>query len=218
MKRRDFNRFALGIGLSPILANAQIVGQTETFAQPPSKNLMADDPITAVRKYADAFNQGDAAGMATMFAVPGSILDGMAPHVWQGPTATQDWYRDVLVEGKQHGASDYFITLGRAIAQQRHRRQRVCRRSRNDDVQIARRAGYAIRCSIYSGASQAPRRVADSGLGLGERNLSITTSLWSDCSRLLLAPSGPDQFACECLLIACAANRTTSSQGEFFCF
>ena len=115
MKRRDFNRFALGIGLSPILANAQIVGQTETFAQPPSKNLMADDPITAVRKYADAFNQGDAAGMATMFAVPGSILDGMAPHVWQGPTATQDWYRDVLVEGKQHGASDYFITLAEPL-------------------------------------------------------------------------------------------------------
>ena len=24
--------------------------------------------------------------------------------VWQGPTATQDWYRDVLIEGKQHGA------------------------------------------------------------------------------------------------------------------
>ena len=72
---------------------------------------MANDPMAAVRKYVDAFNRGDAAVMATTFAVPGSILDGMAPHVWQGPTATQDWYRDVLVEGKQHGASDYFITL-----------------------------------------------------------------------------------------------------------
>jgi hypothetical protein len=39
------------------------------------------------------------------------ILDGMAPYVWQGPTATQDCYRDVLVEGKQHNASDYSITL-----------------------------------------------------------------------------------------------------------
>ncbi len=44
-----------------------------------------------------------------------SILDGMAPHVWQGPTATQDWYRDVLIEGKQHGASDYFVTLGEPL-------------------------------------------------------------------------------------------------------
>jgi hypothetical protein len=94
MKRRDFNRFALGIGLSPILANAQVVGQTETFAQPP--NVVADDPMAAVRKYVDAFNQGDAAVMATTFAVPGSILDGMAPHVWQGPTATQDWYREEM--------------------------------------------------------------------------------------------------------------------------
>jgi ketosteroid isomerase-like protein len=111
MKRRDFIRLALGIGLSPILANAQVAAQT----QPPSKNVLADDPMAAVRKYVDAFNQGDAAAMAATFAVPGSILDGMAPHVWQGPTATQDWYRDVLAEGKQHGASDYFITLGEPL-------------------------------------------------------------------------------------------------------
>jgi ketosteroid isomerase-like protein len=109
MKRRDFHRFALGIGLSPILANAQVAGQTER------KNVVADDPMAAVRKYVDAFNQGDAAAMATTFAVPGSILDGMAPHVWQGPTATQDWYRDVLIEGKQHDVSDYFITLGEPL-------------------------------------------------------------------------------------------------------
>jgi ketosteroid isomerase-like protein len=115
MKRRDFNRIVLGIGLSLILANVRVAAQTETFAQSPSKNVMADDPMAAVRKYVDAFNQGDAAAMATTFAVPGSILDGMAPHVWQGPSATQDWYRDVLIEGKQHGASDYFITLGEPL-------------------------------------------------------------------------------------------------------
>jgi ketosteroid isomerase-like protein len=115
MKRRDFSRFALGIGLSPILANIQVAGQTETFVRPLSEKVVADDPMAAVRKYVDAFNQGDAAMMATTFAVPGSILDGMAPHVWVGPTATQDWYRDVLVEGKQHGASDYFITLGEPL-------------------------------------------------------------------------------------------------------
>jgi SnoaL-like domain len=64
---------------------------------------------------ADGFNKGDAKVMAATFAVPGSILDGMAPHVWQGPTATQDWYRDVLVEGKQHGASGYLVTLGEPV-------------------------------------------------------------------------------------------------------
>jgi ketosteroid isomerase-like protein len=76
---------------------------------------MADDPMAAVRKYVDAFNRGDATAMATTFAGSGSILDGMAPHVWQGPTATQDWYKGVLVEGKQHDVSDHFITLGEPL-------------------------------------------------------------------------------------------------------
>ena len=72
------------------------------------------EPMAVVRHY-DAFNKGDAKGMAATFAVPGSILDGMAPHLWQGPTTAQDWYRDVLIEGKQHGASDYFVTMGEPL-------------------------------------------------------------------------------------------------------
>jgi hypothetical protein len=71
--------------------------------------------MSAVHQYIDGFNRGDAKVMAAIFAVPGAILDGMAPHLWLGPTATQDWYRDVLAEGEQHGASDYFVTLGDAL-------------------------------------------------------------------------------------------------------
>jgi len=118
MKRQAFRCFALGIGLGLTLANAaiaQVVAQRESVAPLPSQNVVANDPMTAVRKYVNAFNKGDTAEMGTAFAVPGSILDGMAPHVWQGPTATHDWYRDVLVEGKQHGASDYFITLSEPL-------------------------------------------------------------------------------------------------------
>lgn len=77
--------------------------------------MSTSDPMAAVRHYIDAFNRGDANEMAATFTVPGSILDGMAPHVWQGPTAAQDWYRDVLIEGKQHGASDYFVALGEPL-------------------------------------------------------------------------------------------------------
>jgi hypothetical protein len=77
--------------------------------------MSTSDPMAAVRQYIDGFNKGDAKVMAETFAVSGSILDGMAPHVWHGPTATQDWYRDVLVEGKQHGASDYVVTLGQPL-------------------------------------------------------------------------------------------------------
>jgi ketosteroid isomerase-like protein len=74
-----------------------------------------ENPLAAVHQYLDAFNRGDAKQMAETFAAPGQILDGMAPHVWQGPTATQDWYRDVLIEGEQHGASGYAVTLGEPL-------------------------------------------------------------------------------------------------------
>ena len=76
---------------------------------------MATNPLAVVQQYIDAFNKGDREGMSAAFAVPGSILDGMAPHLWLGPTASQDWYRDVLIEGEQHGASDYFVTLGEPL-------------------------------------------------------------------------------------------------------
>ena len=77
--------------------------------------MNTQDPMAAVRQYIESFNNADQEGMAASFVDPGSILDGMAPHVWLGPTATQDWYRDVLIEGKQHGASDYFVTLGETL-------------------------------------------------------------------------------------------------------
>ena len=75
----------------------------------------AIDPITAVRQYIDGFNKGDAEAISADFAEPGSILDGMPPHLWHGPTASRDWYRDVLIEGVQHGASGYFVTLGEPL-------------------------------------------------------------------------------------------------------
>jgi len=72
-------------------------------------------PLAAVRHYIDAFNRADQKGMAAAFALPGSILDGMAPHGWHGPTAAQDWYRDVLIEGEQHGASSCRVTLSEPL-------------------------------------------------------------------------------------------------------
>jgi len=77
--------------------------------------MNATDPFAAISNYIAAFNLDDSVGMDEMFADPGSILDGMAPHVWRGPTATQDWYKDVLIEGEQHGASGYIVTLGEPL-------------------------------------------------------------------------------------------------------
>ncbi len=74
------------------------------------------DPMAAVRQYVDAFNKGDPEVMTAACADPMQILDGMSPHVWQGSTASDDWYRDVLTEGEHLGASGYQI----ALAEPRH--------------------------------------------------------------------------------------------------
>ena len=66
--------------------------------------LSSNDPMAAVRRYVDAFNNGDVKAMAATCAEPMQILDGMSPHVWQGPKAAENWWRDVLTEG-EHLAS-----------------------------------------------------------------------------------------------------------------
>ena len=53
----------------------------------------------------------DADGTAACFTVPSVILDGLAPHVWSGPSAPADWVRDALAEAEHIGASDFRIEL-----------------------------------------------------------------------------------------------------------
>jgi ketosteroid isomerase-like protein len=74
--------------------------------------MASDNPLAALQRYLDAFNAGDAAAMAACFASNGAILDGMAPHLWVGPSAAGDWYRDVLTEGEHLGAGDYHVVIG----------------------------------------------------------------------------------------------------------
>jgi len=76
---------------------------------------MAESPVEAVQAYLDAFNRQDAEGMAACLAVPGVILDGMAPHLWSGPNAPRDWWSDVLDEGAHLGATDYHVTVGEPL-------------------------------------------------------------------------------------------------------
>ena len=73
------------------------------------------EPVAAVRRYIEGINKGDVKAMAATCAVPMSILDGMAPHVWHGPTASEDWYRDAMTEGEHLGAADYSVALGEPL-------------------------------------------------------------------------------------------------------
>jgi ketosteroid isomerase-like protein len=72
---------------------------------------MTQAPFDTVVRYVDAFNGADVDAMASECADVMQILDGMAPHVWVGPTATRDWWSDVLTEGEHLGASGYRISL-----------------------------------------------------------------------------------------------------------
>jgi hypothetical protein len=78
-------------------------------------NHSADQPIAVVQQYIDAFNRGDAKAMDGLCENPTSILNGMAPHVRHGPTATQDWHKDVLAEGEHLSVNDYRVILGNAL-------------------------------------------------------------------------------------------------------
>jgi hypothetical protein len=73
--------------------------------------MNTETPLAAVHQYIDAFNRGDTNTMAKTFDVTGQILDGLPPHAWQGPTATLDWYKDVMMESELLGATNYFVTL-----------------------------------------------------------------------------------------------------------
>lgn len=77
--------------------------------------MSAAEPLAAVQQYIAAFNGGDEDAMSSMFATDGEIVDGMAPHVWLGPSAAKDWYDDVLVEAERHGASNYVVALGEPL-------------------------------------------------------------------------------------------------------
>jgi ketosteroid isomerase-like protein len=74
-------------------------------------------PAGTVQRYVDSFNKGDEEAMAACFAAPGFILDGMAPHVWSGPSASREWFRDALAESEHLGVSGFFMTLGAPLHQ-----------------------------------------------------------------------------------------------------
>ena len=78
----------------------------------------ADSPIAAIQRYLDAFSQNDPKAMAAAFDPEGSILDGMPPHSWHGPSAPLDWYRDVMAESERVEASDYLVSLGEPLHNQ----------------------------------------------------------------------------------------------------
>ena len=124
-------------------------------------------PTDTVRRYIDAFNKGDVKTMAALFNESGFILDGPAPHVWHGPTACQDWYRDALEAGDREGATDYFIALGEPSHADVTGDNGYVVVPRHHDIQSAWPANYADRRDLHSRARKDCGSVAHSSLGMG---------------------------------------------------
>jgi len=96
---------------SETTSSATTTATSSAAAESPTTTAPSAAAMAAIRAYIDAFNKGDPKAMTAVCADPMQIFDGMSPHVWQGPTASEDWWRDVLAENERVGASGNHITL-----------------------------------------------------------------------------------------------------------
>ena len=96
---------------SETTSSATTTATSSAAAESPTTTAPSAAAMAAIRAYIDAINKGDPKAMTAVCADPMQILDGMSPHVWQGPTASEDWWRDVLAENERVGASGNHITL-----------------------------------------------------------------------------------------------------------
>jgi ketosteroid isomerase-like protein len=80
-----------------------------------SPSLAASDPqISAtIHQFIDAFDKGDIkAAAATHLSTGVTIIDEVAPHLWQGPNAFMNWAGDLTKDDKAAGISGEAVTLG----------------------------------------------------------------------------------------------------------
>lgn len=80
-------------------------------AAPPDPQLVAP-----IKTFIDAFNKGDSAtAAATHSATPDlTIIDEVAPYLWQGPKAFHAWVSDLDTDSKKEGITDQVVTLSPA--------------------------------------------------------------------------------------------------------
>jgi ketosteroid isomerase-like protein len=72
-----------------------------------------DKPVATVQKFIDSFNKGDAAAAAATHAATAdlTIIDEVAPHLWQGAQAFQAWSADLESHDKKNGITDQKVTI-----------------------------------------------------------------------------------------------------------
>jgi hypothetical protein len=77
-------------------------------AQAPDAQVMAP-----IQKFIDSFNKGDVAGAAATHAAEADlvIMDEVAPFLWRGPRAFQQWSTDLDGDSKKRGVTDQMVKI-----------------------------------------------------------------------------------------------------------
>jgi ketosteroid isomerase-like protein len=68
--------------------------------------------VTPVRQFVDAFNKGDAKGVAATCADSASIIDEFAPYAWHGANACAKWMSDYFADAKKNGMTEGMVSMG----------------------------------------------------------------------------------------------------------
>lgn len=70
--------------------------------------------IAPIQKFIESFNKGDMAGAAATHAAETDlvILDEVAPFLWRGARAFQQWSTDLDNDAKKKGITDQMVKIG----------------------------------------------------------------------------------------------------------
>jgi len=88
-----------GLALAGLAAGAP-AGAADAKLEAPINQLVND------------FNKGDAKGAAAAHLPSVSIMDEVAPHLWQGPKAFESWAAALAAHDKAAGMTDQAVALG----------------------------------------------------------------------------------------------------------
>jgi hypothetical protein len=128
-----------------------------------TQEAVAADALSTIHRYIDAFNKGDVQDMAAAFAIPGSILDGMPPHVWHGATAAAP---GCLHYDKERRRIGFFRAVGRPLHMDVTGDAAYVVVPATMKFKVHGKTDNAVGCSVYR--AEAWQRLAHR-VGLGER-------------------------------------------------
>lgn len=73
--------------------------------------------IAPIQKFMDSFNKGDMAGAAATHAADAdlAIVDEVAPYLWRGASAFQDWAKALGDDSTKQGLTDQKVTISAPV-------------------------------------------------------------------------------------------------------